>query len=236
MDVNFTEKLIQEVRNRPIIYLVSHPDYKNNTKKLQAWREVQRELNVEVKILKSKWKNLKDTYNKYKQSRQITSSQAAKKLSNWAWADHMSFMDPSFSPNDTQISIELSSANVEHDTSSTSGQSREVKQEIEFSAVEETHNEQEIYPMVQYLHNRRRSRTRDDKVEVKCDGVDLLFLGYADTFKKLSKRKQVSVKFDIAKVLMEAELSDLQDTTANPESYSAASGSYSMARKSRYDQ
>lgn len=47
MDVEFTEKLIQEVRNRPILYLLSHPDYKNNTKKVQAWREIQRELNEE---------------------------------------------------------------------------------------------------------------------------------------------------------------------------------------------
>lgn len=46
MDVEFTEKLIQEVRNRPILYLLSHPDYKNSKKKCQAWNEIQSELKL----------------------------------------------------------------------------------------------------------------------------------------------------------------------------------------------
>ncbi|CAG4953784.1 unnamed protein product [Parnassius apollo] len=47
MDLEFTEKLLQAVRNRPVWYLINHPDYKNNTKKLQALRDIQRELNEE---------------------------------------------------------------------------------------------------------------------------------------------------------------------------------------------
>lgn len=48
MGVDFTEKIIQEVRNRPILYLLNHQDYKNKMKKLQAWKEIQREFNEEV--------------------------------------------------------------------------------------------------------------------------------------------------------------------------------------------
>lgn len=72
--------------------------------------------------------------------------------------------------------------------------------------------------MVEYLENRRKQNSNDEKVTVKCDGIDLLFLGYADSFKKLSKRTQVNVKFDIAKILMEAELNDLETTERNTSS------------------
>lgn len=72
--------------------------------------------------------------------------------------------------------------------------------------------------MVEYLENRRKQNSNDEKVTVKCDGIDLLFLGYADSFKKLSKRTQVNVKFDVAKILMEAELNDLETGERNTSS------------------
>ncbi|CAG5004862.1 unnamed protein product [Parnassius apollo] len=72
--------------------------------------------------------------------------------------------------------------------------------------------------MVEYIENRRKQNSNYEKVKVKCDGIDLLFLGYADSFKKLSKRTQVNVKFDIAKILMEAELNDLENAERNTSS------------------
>ncbi|KAL4720699.1 hypothetical protein ACJJTC_007217 [Scirpophaga incertulas] len=182
-------------------------------KKLQAWREIQRELNEEGTIvtLKAKWKNLKDSYIKYKLSKKSTSGQAAKKLQNWTWADQMSFIDPAITLNETQD-----------------------------SRPQETQNAQQIYRrhrrsnpdptdrMIQYLQKRRDCNRSKDKVDVRCDGVDLLFLGYADTFKKLSKRTQIKAKFDIARILMEAELSDLETVTANSNSTVTGSFNYSV--------
>ncbi|KAL4714333.1 hypothetical protein ACJJTC_009685 [Scirpophaga incertulas] len=223
MDVDFTEKLIQEVRNRPILYLLNHPDYKNNMKKLQAWREIQRELNEEASTTANN-----------------TSGQAAKKLQNWTWADQMSFIDPAITLNETQGS--MASLNVE-EVNSTNSQSTadETTQDVaQDSRPQETQNAQQIYRrrrrsnpdptdrMIQYLQKRRDCNRSKDKVDVRCDGVDLLFLGYADTFKKLSKRTQIKAKFDIARILMEAELSDLETVTANSNSTATGSFNYSV--------
>ncbi|CAH2109305.1 unnamed protein product [Euphydryas editha] len=242
MDVDFTEKLIQEVRNRPILYLLNHPDYKNNMKKLQAWREIQRELNEEVVTLKAKWKNLKDSYKKYKLSKKSTSGQAAKKLQNWTWADQMNFIDPAITLNETQGS--MASLNVEEVNSTNSQSTGDVTTQdvAQDTRPQETQNAQQIYRrhrrsnpdpdpidrMIQYLQNRRDRNRSEDKVDVKCDGVDLLFLGYADTFKKLSKRTQIKAKFDIARILMEAELSDLEAVTSNSNSTATGSFNYSV--------
>lgn len=43
------------------------------------------------------------------------------------------------------------------------------------------------------------------------DAVDLLFMSYADTFRKLSKRKQVELKMTLAELFATAELSEMDD-------------------------
>ncbi|XP_023938139.2 uncharacterized protein LOC112045958 [Bicyclus anynana] len=228
MDGIFTEKLLREVANRPIIYQPTHPDFKNRPKKYQAWREIQMELNEEIKPMKARWKNLKDTYNKYKQSR--TTGDGTNKLTNWLWADHMTAIMEQVDPlNEVQIDLDIPTVKLDCNDNSPLSTTKieEMWEDIESnqgsSVLAETSTVQESYRrnkrnsdptdrIVEYLQNRKSARKRNDcKTEVKCDGVDLLFLGYSDTFKKLSNRKQISVKFEIAKILMKAELSDLQN-------------------------
>lgn len=144
----------------------------------------------------------------------------------------MSFLDSSTTPNQTESSIIVdndSSQNEETNNTISSMVNEESNQPTtSISSNATTDNSQQsgsshqIYRrqrrisnnpterMVEYLENRRRQNSNDDKVTVKCDGVDLLFLGYADSYKKLSKRKQANVKFNIAKIFMEAEVHDLE--------------------------
>lgn len=187
---------------------------------------------VSVVALKLKWKNLRDTYKKHKHAKQSTNPQAAKTLRNWYWADHMSFTD-SVTLDETQsYCFELISPKIESDdnpTNSTFNGEESIgdSESTQESGLQETENAQPEDRMIQYTPNKRRDSSNLN--DVKCDGLDLLFLGYADTFKKLSKRKQVQVKFDISKILMEAELSDLD--TEISESYSMGPGtSYSNAK------
>lgn len=42
---------------------------------------------------KGKWRNLKDSYNKYKKSIATTTGQAYKKYKKWPWSDYMPFLD-----------------------------------------------------------------------------------------------------------------------------------------------
>lgn len=110
----------------------------------------------------------------------------------------MSFIDPAVTLHDTQGS--MASSNVE-EVNCTNSQSTEVgtTQDVaQDSHPQETQNAQQIYrrhrrsnpdptdKMIQYLRNRRNCN-RDEKVDAKCDGIDLLFPGHDDAFKKLIK-------------------------------------------------
>ncbi|KAI8426078.1 hypothetical protein MSG28_005038 [Choristoneura fumiferana] len=92
MDNTLTEKLLQAIKKRPVLYLSSHPNFKNKTCTLRAWKEVRIEVNEDVEVMKNRWKNLKDTYRKCKNARLGKGNRKAK-LAHWIWAEDMSFLD-----------------------------------------------------------------------------------------------------------------------------------------------
>ncbi|CAG5000834.1 unnamed protein product [Parnassius apollo] len=67
------------------------------------------------KTMKNKWRNLRDTYKKYKQGQQTSSGQAAKKLANWQWAEQMSFIDSSTNLRQTESTPDTSTISIEND-------------------------------------------------------------------------------------------------------------------------
>ncbi|KAL4703866.1 hypothetical protein ACJJTC_010800 [Scirpophaga incertulas] len=210
MNVEFTERLIQAVRRRPVLYQLGHPDFKNATKKLEAWREIQMEMDEEVAALKAKWKNLRDTYKKHQHARHSSGAPSTRKLQHWTWAEHMRFLDPPEDIDDAASSVITLGIEYEDDPLSDKTSNKDDTKDTETDHKQDTPTS----PSVRRHRNKpvryvTRRKVNSDKVEVKCDGVDLLFLGYADSFKKLSKRKQIQTKYAIAKILMRAELGDM---------------------------
>lgn len=160
----------------------------------------------------------------------------------------MSFLESSTTPNQTESSIILDNESSQHEETShiisSVANEESADQPIPSTSCDATtvpENTQQsgsshqIYRrqrrinmnptdrMIDYLENRRKHNSNDEKVMVKCDGIDLLFLGYADSFKKLSKQTQANVKFNIAKIMMEAELNDLEaerNTSSRTSNYS----------------
>ncbi|CAG5049796.1 unnamed protein product [Parnassius apollo] len=155
----------------------------------------------------------------------------------------MSFLESSTTPNQTESSIILDNESSQHEETSSTNSSVANEESANQSTpstsydattvpenTQQSGSSHQIYRrqqrinmnptdrMVEYLENRRKQNSNYEKFTVKCDSIDLLFLGYADSFKKLSKRTQVNVKFDIAKILMEAELNDLETAERNTSS------------------
>ncbi|XP_067002372.1 uncharacterized protein [Anabrus simplex] len=99
------EKLIEKVREYVFLYDIGHPDYKNVARKAEAWREISEELGQTSETLKQKWKNLRDSYIKYKRFRNglrghVTKKQlkSTKKYQNWPWSQHLMFLDNPHAP------------------------------------------------------------------------------------------------------------------------------------------
>ncbi|CAB3229518.1 unnamed protein product [Arctia plantaginis] len=125
--------------------------------------------------MKTKWRNLRDTYKKYKQSQQTSSRQVAKKLANWQWADQMSFIDSSINLRETDSTLEASrvildtntlSTENEHDNSTEAEQVSNNKQNElrivqELKAVETT---SETNP-TREISRRRRRVSNDDPAD-----------------------------------------------------------------------
>lgn len=55
------------------------------------------------------------------------------------------------------------------------------------------------------------------------DGIDLLFLSYASTFKTLSRRKQTELKVKLASIFAEAEFNEIDETPVPLPAYSFVS-------------
>ncbi|XP_013178336.1 PREDICTED: uncharacterized protein LOC106125608 [Papilio xuthus] len=52
-------------------------------------------------------------------------------------------------------------------------------------------------------------------VEVPCDRIDMEFLGYANTVKRLSMRNQALIKFEITKIITRHQLQELSSDRKN---------------------
>ncbi|XP_018783297.1 PREDICTED: uncharacterized protein LOC108965392 [Bactrocera latifrons] len=62
----FSEQLICKVQTHPYLYDDQHKEYKNLNAKEQTWRKIGEELKMSPIKVKARWKNLRDSYVKYK--------------------------------------------------------------------------------------------------------------------------------------------------------------------------
>ncbi|XP_036335450.1 transcription factor Adf-1-like [Rhagoletis pomonella] len=88
------EILIEEVRQRPVIYDLGLEDYKNLRKKDFVWREVASNVHLDEAMCKKRWKGLQDCYKRCKRMELSTSGSGAETpRRKWRYLEAMSFLD-----------------------------------------------------------------------------------------------------------------------------------------------
>ncbi|CAG4969846.1 unnamed protein product [Parnassius apollo] len=254
MDAENTELFLHSIRDYPVLYAIGHADYKNTYKKEVAWKKLQEKTRIDVKTMKNKWRNLRDTYKKYKQGQQTSSGQAAKKLANWQWAKQMSFIDSSTNLRQTESTLDTSTISIDNDYEnsteaeqvSNNEQNELVVQELETarSTAETTaetatevsprrrrrvSNDDPADKIINYLKTRKSGTTdrnaTENLVKIPCDRMDMNFLGYAHTVNKFSLRKQAIIKLQITQIITEAQLEELNNSRPNSNFSNASSSS-----------
>ncbi|KAL3273260.1 hypothetical protein HHI36_014714 [Cryptolaemus montrouzieri] len=90
-----TEMLIESVRKYPILIHTSHENYENAFRKAEACNEIGEQRNMTVDAAKTKWKNLRDSYMKFKEGSKGETGQV-KKYCRWPLNRHMPFIDVTF--------------------------------------------------------------------------------------------------------------------------------------------
>ncbi|XP_018575605.1 uncharacterized protein LOC108914314 [Anoplophora glabripennis] len=252
MSTEFTEKLIKIIKKYPVLFDLSHPDYKNVRVKNKVWNEISKKLNLGTtggNDLKKRWKNLRDCYSKYLRSKKTRTGQQAKSIcryKSWPWAQHMEAFRPFLQFGHTEFNIsdlgaEPSPEAGAEETDTSNVQSEITKIEIlpfEINNTQEKHQEKTLYTKRKRPEQPKSQTTFVDKVinflekhqhkntESSPDEIDLMFQGYAASVKKLSIRRQTLVKYKIAKLIMEEELA--QQAEAETQAENLAGSSFSV--------
>ena len=68
-DINTVKKVIEEYRERRVLWNLCDPAYKDNKKKVKIWEDLAKVFNCDVKEIKDKVKNLRTTFHKYRKKK-----------------------------------------------------------------------------------------------------------------------------------------------------------------------
>lgn len=179
-----------------------------------------------VDNLKKKWKNLRDNYAKYLRSEKTHTGQESKiicRYKAWPWAKQMEFFRQF-------IRFANTSSNIPESDTLNSPLPDITEQDDKLAGEENTENSSSTHltePVVEKnattpcqkkklnttSHQAAPQQSGVDKVldyiskrstnmTEQYDHIDKIFLGYAASVKKLSPRRQILIKYNIAKMLM----------------------------------
>lgn len=219
------EKLIGLVRDHPILYDVGNKDYKDIARKAEAWADIAAKMNFQSGVVaKNKWRHLRDSYAKYLRTQGNGMGQYSKKYKHWTWAREMQFLKPHVTTRHTDMSVTGNHSDSDTETrvktepslgespryyddsrnEDTAIKSRKQRAEqLSFDAPEET---------IECF--------RSGKLPKSKDAMDLLFLSYAQTLKTFSPRRRAAVKLQIAQIINNAEIAQLEEN--DPLRYSSS--------------
>lgn len=179
-------------------------------------------------------------------SEKTTTGQAAKRVDRyktWPWAQQMSFFktflkfadtesnisSPDIQQNDAIDSQELITNNDESSPAVSNMISQGTSAENLPTAASQTPIRKKVRRSSSSVRSKEETEQSSvDKVvgflksrkEEQHDDIDLLFLGYAKTIKKFSKKRQITTKYRVAKIIMEQEMEEMEEMT-NASSFSS---------------
>uniref|UniRef100_A0A6P7GZI3 Uncharacterized protein LOC114344940 n=1 Tax=Diabrotica virgifera virgifera TaxID=50390 RepID=A0A6P7GZI3_DIAVI len=216
------EKFIELVRQYPIIYNLSHEEYKNIRKKDKVWSKIGEEIGENSDELKKKWRNLRDTYAKYIRTSKTKTGQAVNSTKKWIWADQMEAFKPFLSFAKTTSNV--SDVRIPEYTELTNVESFE--NEIGRAQSSSSQNTQSNNSGTSNTDIIQEHRTPISfRQKASFDAIDQLFLAHTFAIKTFSPRRQIETKMKIAQVIMEQELLQLDECSTN-QSRSASADTY----------
>ncbi|KAH7714899.1 flocculation protein FLO11-like isoform X1 [Aphelenchoides avenae] len=89
-------RLIQLVRQHPVLYDLRHAEYSNRDVKRELWEQIAEQLKVpgvNADVAATKWKNAKDNYDRIRKKVKARSSSGRVHPSRWVHYDQMRFLD-----------------------------------------------------------------------------------------------------------------------------------------------
>lgn len=93
-DSEFSEQIIIEVQNRPLIWNVEHPDHHNRTAISNAWFAIAKNLDQPEMNCITRWRSLRDGYVRATNSvvKKTGSGASTSRQKSFAFVEEMSFL------------------------------------------------------------------------------------------------------------------------------------------------
>ncbi|EEZ98234.1 uncharacterized protein LOC103315182 [Tribolium castaneum] len=204
-----SERIIELVRQHPILYNTHHQEYKNLKTKDKLWNELAESTGAyeNGEELKKKWKNLRDSYSKHlRWENSEHKSKTLDKYKTWPWVKQMEFLRPFFPY------VEPKEGKVSQDS-------------VEETDVEEQKPRREKTSTPVPPPKKKKLETPDlnnsDNFPIfdvsGFDDIDLICLGFAKTIKKFSPKRRTLVKFRFSQILMQEELAQQEENEQSRE-------------------
>lgn len=160
---------------------------------------------------KSKWKNLKDSYLKHERG--------SNTYKVWAWSKKMEFVKP-FLPKARRRPGRHGKSNDPNKSGNNDDRNSEgslIELDISCKAEPVDNSDPENMDGDDQMKNPEKDRiinfdfAQNASNVYNHDDMDLIFLGYAKTVKNFKRKRQITTKFKIAQIIMEAEMEEMGD-------------------------
>ncbi|XP_047993761.1 uncharacterized protein LOC125232176 [Leguminivora glycinivorella] len=183
-----TKRIIECVRKREFLYNFKLQDYKNTSKKHEAWEQIATELDLTATECKAKWNRVRNAFAHAMSRRKA--GEGMKNYVEWKYENEMAFLLPFMVNKNNRNSTATPVAEYLLVTNQSSDE----------DIVEESFNTNNT------PRRKRHSMKETSPERSEKNDINLFFDSIAETVKKFPKLEQVKLKFNIMKMVNEIEM------------------------------
>ncbi|KAK9717239.1 Alcohol dehydrogenase transcription factor Myb/SANT-like [Popillia japonica] len=213
------EKLIEFVKEHPILYDTSHPKYMDQLRKDKLWRIIAVRLNQHENDCKKVWQNLRDSFRRVLKKRKASRDLLLDgKPKVWKYEDEMSFLIPHFTTRTSRLlgSVERNQLQSEEEQSVDNFVEdqctiMEQNESIQFDSSDDTKATTSCADssatLVKYvLENQERYRSRLEE-----DDITSFFINMAKTVKTFSRYRRAEAKSKVFAIVSQLEFEQISE-------------------------
>ncbi|KAM3957815.1 uncharacterized protein ACR2FA_008736 [Aphomia sociella] len=185
------EILIEHVKRYPVLYDTTLTQYRDLSVRNCAWEEIAEQLNANAEDLKTKWGKLRNCYTNALKRRRKQRGNGSTPIAPWKFRNQMEFLLPYIESRNSNSLSSSSDGNMCSVNDSFSSYNT-IKYENESTSEEVESNE-----------------ICQQKTTDEMDELDHFFLSMSKQLKKLPVSDQIEIKFQLHKLIYEAEKKQL---------------------------
>ncbi|VVC88873.1 transcription factor Adf-1-like [Leptidea sinapis] len=201
------ENILSKVKSHPVLWLPTHKFYKNRTVRGKIWGDIAEELGMDERVLKNRYKYLKDQYRK--ELKKVMTNVVAE--SHWQHFDDLEFLkeelltdDGRLKSKETELDDDLrqepNNKRARNDSTSTPEGSRCTNSPDMCKNISSKSDSEKLVMVL----NRLNRINKNLNTEMRNDPDYMFLMSILPTFKKLSEIQKLMLRGKMNEWLLEA--------------------------------